>query len=222
MMHNEGSENAWMYDLLGDPDMQIRRDNLPVFPYRLFVPDHVFLCDDCTFDVRVLDQAGDPVEGVLVAAYKPGAGPLLSAEVFANRYTDADGAAQVPASPQSPGWLYYTVQDDMANAAMDSVQVLNPADVPQAGSVGIRFRATPSVTQGETLLQFGRPLSEAQRIAVHDGAGRQIRTLLVDEGASSVLWDGRDDAGRAVSSGIYLIRLQSPGRSLATRVVLVK
>jgi hypothetical protein len=35
-------------------------------------------------------------------------------------------------------------------------------------------------------------------------------------------WDGRDDRGRAVESGVYLIRLETGARTLLTRSILLK
>lgn len=48
------------------------------------------------------------------------------------------------------------------------------------------------------------------RVSIHDAAGREVRRLetrRLPAGEHSVSWEGRDDAGRDVSSGIYLARL---------------
>jgi hypothetical protein len=50
------------------------------------------------------------------------------------------------------------------------------------------------------------------RITVYDVGGRRIRDLLDGwrhEGAGTVAWDGRDERGRSVPSGVYLVRLVS-------------
>jgi flagellar hook assembly protein FlgD len=63
------------------------------------------------------------------------------------------------------------------------------------------------------------------QLLVYDAAGRRVRRLV--SGASSaglhdVPWDGRDDAGRAVASGAYLIRLVAPGGVATQRVTLLR
>jgi hypothetical protein len=62
-------------------------------------------------------------------------------------------------------------------------------------------------------------------IAIYDVAGRLVRTLLrghATAGDHEVVWDGRDDAGRQVASGVYLYQLRQ-GDVIDTRsVVLVK
>lgn len=55
--------------------------------------------------------------------------------------------------------------------------------------------------------------------------GRQIATL-VDRfhapGTYRVLWDGTDDTGRAVSSGVYFSEMQSRSGREARKLLLLK
>ena len=64
------------------------------------------------------------------------------------------------------------------------------------------------------------------RIAVFDLSGRRVKTLVNDfrkPGEYSVEWDGRDEYGMDVSSGIYLCRMESDdGMVLAHRMIKVK
>ena len=41
-------------------------------------------------------------------------------------------------------------------------------------------------------------------------------------GAHSLTWDGRDDSGDAVSSGVYITRLQAGKHVAAGRMILLK
>ncbi|MHB9028214.1 MAG: hypothetical protein ACYC9O_05555 [Candidatus Latescibacterota bacterium] len=38
----------------------------------------------------------------------------------------------------------------------------------------------------------------------------------------SVIWDGKDERGQAVSSGVYLSRLESGGKMYAAKMLLMK
>jgi len=62
-------------------------------------------------------------------------------------------------------------------------------------------------------------------IAVYDAAGRLVR-MLVDEhqpaGPHDVVWDGRNNAGTTVSSGVYFYRMTSGAFSESRRMVLLK
>jgi M6 family metalloprotease-like protein len=66
---------------------------------------------------------------------------------------------------------------------------------------------------GEVLLQ------------VLDISGRVARTLVgghLAPGSQSIMWDGKDDRGMEVGSGIYLIRLEMEGESVVSKVTLLK
>ena len=55
--------------------------------------------------------------------------------------------------------------------------------------------------------------------------GRLVRTL-VDEvrepGTYTVFWDGKDEAGRQVSSGVYLYRMKATDFVQTRKMVLLK
>jgi hypothetical protein len=78
----------------------------------------------------------------------------------------------------------------------------------------------PSTTRRFTLAQEGRA-----RVEILDLAGRRVRRLLDSDlpaGAHSAVWDGRDDAGRAMAGGVYLARFQSGSVTGIARLVLLK
>jgi hypothetical protein len=68
----------------------------------------------------------------------------------------------------------------------------------------------------------------AVRLGVWDVRGRVVRWLVAGEvqgpGVYGVIWDGKDERGRPVSSGVYLYRLEVAGRAVTEtrRMVLVK
>ena len=62
-------------------------------------------------------------------------------------------------------------------------------------------------------------------LTVHDLRGARVRTLVSSSrsaGEYSVAWNGRDDQGRAVSSGLYLVRLQTADAVDGAKLVLSK
>lgn len=63
------------------------------------------------------------------------------------------------------------------------------------------------------------------RLDVFDVQGRLVRMLMErrqEAGAHTASWDGTDEAGRPVASGVYLYRLQTPTGSVTQRMTLVR
>lgn len=63
------------------------------------------------------------------------------------------------------------------------------------------------------------------KLRIYDARGALIRTL-IDEvqpaGSKSVDWDGTDDSGRRVASGTYFYQLETDGRMMSKKSVLVR
>jgi len=62
-------------------------------------------------------------------------------------------------------------------------------------------------------------------LRIYDVRGALVRNLvdaIEDAGPHSLSWDGKDEHGNAVASGVYFLRMQS-GRDAQTRkMVLIK
>jgi hypothetical protein len=77
----------------------------------------------------------------------------------------------------------------------------------------------PSTTIGFSVSQSGPVLLE-----IYDLTGRHVRTLLsggVAAGHHDVQWDGRDERGSSVGSGVYFYRLRAGVNSVASRKMLL-
>jgi flagellar hook assembly protein FlgD len=62
-------------------------------------------------------------------------------------------------------------------------------------------------------------------LRIFDVSGRCVRTLVDDLKSVNwyeVAWDGRDDGGRIVPSGVYVYRLAAPYRLEARKMVLAR
>lgn len=86
---------------------------------------------------------------------------------------------------------------------------------------------TPNPSRGLTALSFGIPPQLEREggvvVAIYDVTGRRICALSAPHsGQKSVVWDGRDGSGTAVSSGIYFARLEVAGQSVTQRVVVLR
>jgi flagellar hook assembly protein FlgD len=63
------------------------------------------------------------------------------------------------------------------------------------------------------------------RVAIFDVAGRKVRSLgegAMAAGLHEFMWDGLDDRGHRVASGVYFVRLDSDVDSAVHRLTLVR
>lgn len=84
----------------------------------------------------------------------------------------------------------------------------------------------PNPFNPTTTIAYDLAERRAVTLAVYDVSGRRVRTLVDGEstgpGRYERVWDGRDDGGRSVASGVYFYRLDAGGFAETRRMVLVK
>jgi hypothetical protein len=130
------------------------------------------------------------------------------------------------------GQVMYTAWEEQGRAAPvemataeASVGTTAAGEVPATESVfGLaRSGRHPWVGAGTVVVRLAAR-GEAELVVV-DVMGRRVRTLWdgaeAAAGEHRVIWDGRDEAGRRVPSGIYWVRLRSGSRQAVERLVLM-
>jgi hypothetical protein len=83
----------------------------------------------------------------------------------------------------------------------------------------------PNPFNPTTRIDFVLDTDARAALTIYDVGGRPVRTLLqaaLPPGPHSVTWDGRDDRGSAVASGIYMVQLTADGRTMRRKAVLSK
>jgi subtilisin family serine protease len=88
------------------------------------------------------------------------------------------------------------------------------------------MRVSPNPSTGAAVLRYSLAAGAEgrARLAIYDVGGRLVRDLgrVRADGKGELAWDGRDDAGRRVPSGLYFARLEG-GRGKATaRIVRIR
>jgi formylglycine-generating enzyme required for sulfatase activity len=108
-----------------------------------------------------------------------------------------------------------------------SFRVLRPwRGLAGASESGLAARAvTLSVSspfRRATTIRFATPRPGPTVLTISDLAGRDVRRLVAGScacGEQVVSWDGRDDAGRQVSKGVYVCRLRSSSATVTAKLL---
>ena len=113
---------------------------------------------------------------------------------------------------------------DMGVAAQ--VSDLPVSSLPKAGQLSLA-QNTPNPFNPSTTISFALEGNESRQmqLAVYDVRGALVRTLLdevLEPGTYRLEWDGRDQSGRQMASGVYFLRLKSASESRMRKMILLK
>lgn len=165
-------------------------------------------------------QTRDSVDQIILEAqFGIGFGPKM--RDMANAIVATAQALQ-PGQPHASVFIqkfaHHSIIDDLTAVPGDET-----ADTPAAG---LRLaQNSPNPFNPKTTVRFTLPSPGRATLTVFDVAGRQVAQLAdgaFTAGEHAVDWNGRDDAGSAVGSGIYFYRLDADGLSQTRKMMLIK
>lgn len=83
----------------------------------------------------------------------------------------------------------------------------------------------PNPFNSETEIKYGLPVRSSVHISVYNIFGKKVRTIkdgIEDSGYYSVNWDGRDDNGELLASGMYFYVFASDDNYLTGKMMFLK
>jgi flagellar hook assembly protein FlgD len=105
---------------------------------------------------------------------------------------------------------------------------VSPTEVPAlTGFSGpLRLTVTPNPARQRVAIGFDLPSPDRIAVDVLDVTGRRIRALgggtALAAGRHGLSWEGRDDMGQPVRSGLYFVRVRGAGTEAVGRVILIR
>ncbi len=87
------------------------------------------------------------------------------------------------------------------------------------------FQNYPNPFNPQTTIAYTLPKRTFVQLKIFDAFGQEVRTLaneLQQAGAKSVVWDGKNDQGQLVSSGLYVYKILAEGFTQSSKAVLLK
>jgi carboxypeptidase T len=113
-------------------------------------------------------------------------------------------------------WTAYAYDGTERGPLMDTASFTVEGSGVDDGAIAklVLHPARPNPFGAETTLAFELPERTNVSLAVYSVDGRLVRTLLAGEagpGATSVVWDGRDERGASVGNGLYFVKLEAGG-----------
>lgn len=87
------------------------------------------------------------------------------------------------------------------------------------------FQNIPNPFNPSTLIPFNLTQAQFVTIDIYNVLGHRVRRLAeqnFDSGYNTVAWDGLDDRGRAVTSGVYIYRVKTPTTTQSKKMLLLR
>ena len=137
-----------------------------------------------------------------------------------------------PVLAAAPLRIGYAAGRPKFQGRLDKIEINNYAAgitaIEDEGAIPLQFTLRqnyPNPFNPSTIIQFAIPNRQTVRLIVYDLLGRKIRTLVDDEveaGRHTVTWDGKNELGQSVSSGLYLYRLHSDNFIQVRKMLLLR
>ncbi len=124
-----------------------------------------------------------------------------------------------------PQEIFSTVTDGQGNYEIDLDAPTTVGNDDRAKPISFKLNQNyPNPFNPGTVISYQLPEAVPVRLDIYNSLGQRVRTLVDDwqeAGPHGWVWDGRDDSGRGLASGVYLYRLKAGSFTESRKMVLV-
>ena len=102
-----------------------------------------------------------------------------------------------------------------------------PIDSPEHDAVpGVKLYPNfPNPFNPSTDIRFELKAAGRAKLSIYNLKGQMVRRLadgMMNTGIHTVQWDGLDDSGNGVATGVYMYRLEAAGKVICRKMLLMK
>jgi len=138
-----------------------------------------------------------------------------------------DSGSELEYSYEDSDWESNSTYHYRVYAENEGNQILlfesGPVSVP--ASMLSLYQNEPNPFNPSTRIRYNLPEKARVVLNIYDVSGRLVKSLVEgvrDKGINSVVWNGKDDSGRAVNSGVYFYTLNSESGKITRKLVLLR
>ncbi len=220
-------------DVSNDCDQQVVALNvLPVNdpPMISGLPDSLAFTPDSSASLNIWDFTEDVETPDSLLSYTF----TVSTNAVAYSYSPDTGLLILIAQPGFVGEAFLTIKaTDPENAFAQATLrvVVNPVVgiiEPPGGELPREFALQqnyPNPFNPETRIKFQLPAAETVTLTVYNVLGQKVRTLVnarLEAGFYEAVWNGLNEQGQSLASGVYIYRIEAGSYRMVRRMVLMK
>ncbi len=115
----------------------------------------------------------------------------------------------------------FSAGDSDHDPTVVNVRIRSAPTAPRPAVTPLRIYPNPS--RGDTTIELAAPDGAGVTFEIFDVRGTRVRRLRGEARAetSTATWDGRDDRGRPLPDGIYVVRGRAGGRTITRKVLRI-
>jgi hypothetical protein len=146
-------------------------------------------------------------------------------------FASYDGSVNVldfpgPSYLEAYEWPTYAGNNARTSTYGDRGPAVDAPSLPSAAHLAFALAgASPNPFSAGTTVRYVVPRDQRVSLSVFNVSGRLVRRLVdgpVTAGPNAARWDGRDEQGSRLSSGVYFFRLQDGTQSVTRKAVLLR
>jgi hypothetical protein len=151
--------------------------------------------------------------------------------IAASEENDSTYTWTVPDTPSDSCLIRIVAYDSSLNTDEDVSDALfsingttSVGETPEVAWFGLS-QNYPNPFNPLTSIEFSIDRTASVSLRIFDVAGKIVKTLIQKDlgpGKHAVHWNGLDDGGRQVASGVYVYRLEAEGNTVTRKMVLLK
>ncbi|MGI6197564.1 MAG: carboxypeptidase regulatory-like domain-containing protein [Candidatus Cloacimonadaceae bacterium] len=173
---------------------------------------------------KVMSKIGTPIAGV----------SIVSGRLMATTNSEGEYSLMVPVSNRSvrvfaKGFEGAVVENVIVGAGLFTkldFTLIEASGEPQVPVVATALNGNyPNPFNPETTISYSVKEPGKVKLQIYNIRGQLVRTLINeahDTGHYKRVFDGKDNDGRNLASGAYLIRMSAPGYQKASKMMLIK
>ena len=122
-------------------------------------------------------------------------------------------------------WVGFTQPYPTYHSTGGAAWIPAASAVDEVPGAALRMSAWPNPFNPRTSLRVEMPSAGALELIVYSAAGQRVATIFEGQataGSHDFVWNGLDDAGREVSSGVYQWSMIADGHSETLKLVLLR
>ncbi len=135
----------------------------------------------------------------------------------------------VHSEPGELGYIDILFTTMTGDSAIVEAELVADAQTGTTGRITPRlallYQNYPNPFNPSTSIEFYLPKRERASLKIYDVSGRLVRTIIddsIEQGDHRYSWDGVNNEGRRVSSGVYFYMLRSESIELSRKAVLLR